>query len=112
MPYEDIFEARVTLTQSGGGQGQRYLIRVELLLVGRTLVATQTGASPPDTVDAALRDIARQLQALRILRPGRKRVPSASPSAPDTLCSQWQVGGHEDGCRLAQTMCSGALTPI
>ena len=82
-PHEDIFEARVTLL--GILQEPYQTARLELLLVGRTLYATQQGATPHDAVNAALRDIAHQLQAFRILRPEKRETrlrPKRAVSPP------------------------------
>ena len=79
-PYEDIYEARVTLVQYGPCQSSPYEMRIELLLAGRTLCVTQQGTTQRQTVDVALRELAHQLQSLRLLQPHGKRPPQSTNS--------------------------------
>lgn len=68
-PYEDIFEARVTLKPPGMRHDAHHTTQVELLLVGRLLCVIHEGATPHAAANAALDDIARRLHAFRMLRP-------------------------------------------
>jgi ribosome-associated translation inhibitor RaiA len=74
-PYEDIIAALVTLRQLRTHRKPHHATRIELLLVGRTLCAMHEGTTLRDTVNAALADIARQLQTFRMLRPRMKVTP-------------------------------------
>jgi ribosome-associated translation inhibitor RaiA len=73
-PYEDIFEARVTLVS----QERRYEARVSLLLAGKTLYAVQHGDSPDAAIGAALRCVEKALHERRALR--RCSRPSLVPA--------------------------------
>jgi ribosome-associated translation inhibitor RaiA len=70
QPYEDIFEARLTLAY----QGYLHEARVRLLLAGKTLYAVQHGDSPDAAIGAALRCVEGALQERRALR-RRTRLP-------------------------------------
>jgi ribosome-associated translation inhibitor RaiA len=75
-PYEDIYEARVTLLQRAPCLSSSYEMRVELLLAGRTLSVTQRGTTQRQTVNLALRELAHQLQCFRLLRPVAQTRPA------------------------------------
>lgn len=96
-PYEDIFEARVTLMPFRMQHKLHLAAQVELLLVGRTLCAMHEGATPHDAVNAALTDIVCQLNAFRILRPRVNGEVSASPSGADAFGVQQGGGARTDG---------------
>ena len=69
-PYDDICEARVTFMQ----QGRRDVVRVELLLAGKSLHVTQRGPTPDAAIDAAFRAIQRELHEVRAAQRARTSV--------------------------------------
>jgi ribosome-associated translation inhibitor RaiA len=73
-PYEDIFEARVTLVHLGSW----HEARVRLLLAGKTLYAVHPGESPDAAIGAALRRLEGALQERRALR---RRLRTAGRAA-------------------------------
>lgn len=83
-PYEDIVAVLVTLRQLRTHHKPHHATRIELLLVGRTLCAMHEGTTLRDAVNAALADIARQLQTFRMLRP-RMKVTPPRPDAKDPM---------------------------
>lgn len=85
-PYEDIFEARVTLVHLGSW----HEARVRLLTAGKTLCAVHPGDSPDAAIGAALSRVEGALQERRALQrrarraahPARtRRLPSVSSGA-------------------------------
>jgi ribosome-associated translation inhibitor RaiA len=63
-PDKDIFEARVTFLQ----QKRREVARIQLLLEGKTLRATQHGTTPDAAIHAALQAVQRTLHNVRSVR--------------------------------------------
>jgi ribosome-associated translation inhibitor RaiA len=79
-PHEDIFEARVTLVQ----QQHQEVARIQLLLAGKTLRATQRGATSDAAFDAAFQVVQRAVQQVRAMR---KRAKAASHMTAEAVCT-------------------------
>jgi ribosome-associated translation inhibitor RaiA len=68
-PFEDIFEARVTLVGRADYPESRDLAHVQLMLAGRTLQMTQDGGTPDEAIKAAIKESEEVLYDLRAAGP-------------------------------------------
>jgi ribosome-associated translation inhibitor RaiA len=80
-PFEDIFEARVTLVGRSDYPESRDLAHVQLMLAGRTLQMTQDGSTPDEAIKAAVKEAEEVLHHLRAAGPSGRRPAGFSETA-------------------------------